>query len=97
MTREDIENTIEAKELEIKKINKEIKNLIILGYQLCDDKQRYEEKMEERVISKRPKQTVTELIGRIYWKEDYYDEDDKTNKITIERNRIVRVNGKWYG
>lgn len=97
MTREEIENLIQTKEEEIQKIRKEITNLIIQGYQLCDDKQTYEEKVEERVISKRPKQTVSELIGRIYWNEDYYDEDDKTNKITIRRNRIVRKNDIWYG
>jgi sulfate adenylyltransferase subunit 1 (EFTu-like GTPase family) len=61
---------------------------------LCDEYQRFEEKEEEIIISRRPKKTVTRLIGRIYWKEEFKDEEDDTS-IWIERNQVVRIDGVW--
>jgi len=62
--------------------------------QVCDAQGRYEEKEEERIISKRPKVTEKVMIGRKYWSEDF--EDISTGKfITVERSSVVRIDGVW--
>lgn len=39
---------------------------------LCDENQRYEEKEEDFKIAKK---IIKQLIGRVYWKEDFKDEN----------------------
>lgn len=60
----------------------------------CDDQQWFTEVEEEVILKRRPKVTETRLVGRKHWKEDFTDEG--TGEIfTIERSRVVRVNGEW--
>lgn len=62
---------------------------------LCDDKQWFEEKMESFVRrSKRKKETIQHLIGRVYWNENFIDEDTGA-VVTINRSRVVRQDGEW--
>ena len=46
------------------------------------------------MIQKDKKKALNVLIGRIYWKENFLDEDTG-NHIPIVRNVIVRRNGEW--
>lgn len=48
---------------------------------------------EEHQTFGRGKKKVTKFVGRKYWKEDFKDEDSG-EAITIERSRIVRIDGK---
>jgi hypothetical protein len=93
-TRKDIQDDINSKEMEIIAINAQIVELKKEALLLCDEQQRYEEKEELIVISKRPYKTQKTIIGRIYWKEDFTDEDGG-DVITIERSEVVRENGEW--
>ncbi len=61
---------------------------------LCDDKQWYTEAEESTKIKRRPLVIETNLIGRIHWKEDFVDESNG-DVITIERSKVVRLNGEW--
>jgi len=67
----------------------EIKKQLLL---LSDDKQQYSEKLE---VYGRGKNKKEYLIGRIHWKEDFVDEDNPKNVVTVDRSRIVRENGEW--
>lgn len=90
----DINNEISQKWESIEKIKSEIVALKKEELLLCDDTQRFEEREEDVIISKRPKKTEKRLIGRIHWKEEFKDED--TNKsIFVERSQVVRINGVW--
>ncbi len=77
------------------------KQNIKLAKELCllsDEKQWFTEKEEERIVSKRPKKTEKILVGRIYWKEFFKDDDypnDESKGVWIERSQVVRVNGEW--
>ncbi|MBW3021684.1 hypothetical protein KY328_02090 [Candidatus Woesearchaeota archaeon] len=80
----------------------ELKNELIELYRqdclLCDSRQWYTEEEEERIISKRPKKVEKDLVGRVHWKEFFYDDDypnDKNKGVEIERSRPVKVNGEW--
>jgi uncharacterized coiled-coil DUF342 family protein len=91
-TRSAISNRISAKEDKVKDLEDEIKSLKIERIQITDKAQRYEEKTEEFVISLHPKKTREELIGRVYWIEDFVDEG--TGKVfPIERNAVVMRGG----
>lgn len=57
----------------------------------CDEKQWYKEGPETHGTGKRK---LTRNYGRIYWNEDFKD-DDTDQIITIERSRIVKVDGEW--
>lgn len=58
---------------------------------ICDDKQWYKESIETEPFSKRKE---TRNVGRIYWNENFTDEDSGET-ITIERSRMVMINGEW--
>ncbi len=44
----------------------------------------------------KPHSLEGKLVGRIFWKEVFTDEDTG-NPIEIERSQIVYVDEKWYG
>ncbi len=91
MTRTQIRNKVKTKEAQIKKLDNEIIELYKRDYLLCDKKQWFK---EEEETHGRGKKKETNLVGRIYWKEGFKDED--TGKIImIERSQSVRVNGEW--
>ncbi|MCG9911863.1 MAG: hypothetical protein MH137_11230 [Flavobacteriales bacterium] len=92
--RQKLEAKIEAKKAQIQKLKEEIIELRKETFLLSDKQQRFEEKEETHIVSRRPKKEETFLIGRIYWKE-YFRDEDTGNVITIERNQIVRKNGEW--
>jgi len=78
----------------IAQIKNEINNLKKEAIILCDETQRFSEVEEDIIISRRPKKSEKQLIGRVHWKEEFKDEG--TNKsIWIERSIVVRVNGVW--
>ncbi len=92
--RERLEAKIESKKSQIEKLESEIIELTKETLLLSDEKQWFVEKEETRVISKRPKKEETLLVGRIYWKEDFGDEDTG-DVVTVERSEVVRENGEW--
>ena len=94
-TRAVIKEQIKACEDSIDALQAQRKELLIDGLLLCDDEQRYEEKVEvisEKKEGKRVKREA--LIGRVYWKQTFHDEDTG-NPITVERNQVVRIDGEW--
>lgn len=96
-TREEIQNEIIQKEKLILTIKNEINDLRKEDLLLSDDEQRFEEKIESHPRYKYQRKDNFldgKLVGRVYWKENFKD-DDTGNIITIERNKIVRVNGEW--
>lgn len=92
--RSDINQEIAQKWELIAEIKSEIIALKKENLLLCDESQRFEETEEEVIISRRPKKTEKQMIGRIYWKEEFKDEDTGES-IWIERSEVVRVNGVW--
>jgi hypothetical protein len=81
-----IESRIAAKQTQIKRLHNDIMNLRFEANK-CGD-YRVEIETHGRGKNKR-----TEKIGRKYWKEKFDDED--TGKfVTIERSRVVSINGK---
>lgn len=77
-----------------KLLNEKYHELLIENCLLCDEKQYYKEEIITKTISKRPKKTVEVLVGRIYWKEKFTDEDTG-EQVEIERCECVRENGEW--
>lgn len=64
---------------------------------LSDDFRRFEEKVESHpIVGRQKKQHCLDgkLVGRIFWKELFMD-DETGKEITIERQRVVRVDGEW--
>jgi len=92
--RADINNDITQKWELIQQLKSEILKLEKEDILLCDEHQRFEEKYEDVIISKRPKKIESKLIGRIYWTEEFKDEDTNQS-VFIDRSQIVRVNGVW--
>lgn len=94
LTRKQINYKIALNKKSIQKLMDENDKLTKQSYLLSDKKQWFTEEYEERIISKRPKKVVKELVGRIRWIENYPDGD--TGKIyEIERSRIVKIDGEW--
>ncbi len=84
--------------LKIKQIELLKRELVKLDKEWCmlsDRKQQYKE--EIRIVTERVGRKTTNtkrLVGSIHWKEKFKDED--TGKfITINRQRIVKVDGVW--
>lgn len=76
----------------LRKENSNIEKDLLL---LSDDKQWFVEKIETTTeIVNRKKVTVDRLIGRVFWKEDFKD-DETGEVVTVERNQVVRVDGNW--
>ena len=93
-TRKNIQDDIHSKEIEMSAINAQIAELKKEAMLLCDEQQRYEEKEETPMEYKFAPPATPILIGRIYWKEDFIDEETE-EVITIERSEVVRENGEW--
>jgi hypothetical protein len=94
LTRKEINDKISALKQQIAFLNSEVINLNRQSALLSDKKQQYKEEMETFVVSKRPKKSEQKLVGRIYWRECFMDQDTK-EKIFITRSRIVKINGEW--
>ena len=95
MNRKELEEVILSKENQISLLKKEILQLNRECLLLCDEEQRFEEKMETITIREgRRKIKVEKLIGRVYWKEKFLDEGTG-EEIVIERSQPVRVDGEW--
>ena len=94
-TRATIQAEIEECNDRIEAITAQRLELIKEDLLLCDETQRFEKKTETYTVREnRKKVTKERVVGRVFWKETFYDED--TGKgITIERNRVVRINGEW--
>lgn len=79
---------------ELKRDNIELAKQAIL---LSDEKQQFIEKIESHPRAKYQRKDNYldgKLVGRIHWKEDFKDEDTG-EKITIDRSRLVRIDGEW--
>lgn len=98
MNREQIQQEMESKRTQIQELKNELIELYKQDCLLCDGKQWYTEEEEEHIISRRPKKVEKHLVGRIRWKELFYDDDypnDKTKGVEIERSKPVKVDGEW--
>lgn len=73
-------------------ITEKINDAIIEWIKLSDEKHRYKEEDEQVLISKRSKKVAKKRIGRLYWEEDFVDEDTG-ECIRITRSRIVSQDG----
>ena len=94
MTRDKIYEIISSKEQTIKDLKSDILELRKQGLLLSDDTQQYYEKEVEVVISKRPKVVEKQLLGFIKWKEEFLNQEGG-EVLSIERNKIVHINGEW--
>jgi hypothetical protein len=95
MTRQDISVLIQTKRDLIEATKKEIEDLVKQWHLTSDDKQWFTEKMETVKVKEGRKYVEKQwLIGKINWKENFKDES--TGKIfTLDRCKVVRVNGGW--
>ena len=95
MTREIIKNKIDETIEKINFYKAELEKLEKEDILFSDDQQWFVEK-EEEVKFRQNRKLIkeTRLIGRVYWKEHFVDEDTG-KKIEIERSQKVRENGKF--
>ena len=95
MTREIIKNKIDETIEKINFYKAELEKLEKEDILFSDDQQWFVEK-EEEVKFRQNRKLIkeTRLIGRVYWKEHFVDEDSG-ELIEIERNCKVRENGKF--
>ena len=93
MTREIIKNKIDETIEKINFYKAELEKLEKEDILFSDDQQWFVEK-EEEVKFRQNRKLIkeTRLIGRVYWKEHFVDEDTGET-IEIERNCKVRENG----
>lgn len=94
MKRYRINKKIESKITSIAKLRAEILELRKADLLLSDKNQQFVEQEEDCLISGRPKLYEKKLVGRVNWKEKFTDEDTG-DSITIDRSRVVRINGEW--
>lgn len=83
--------------LTIEKLKQQNLELTKANLLLCDKEQRFEEKIEshpKRRGQRLPNELDGKLVGRVYWHEDFLDEDTG-EVIRIERQQVVRVDGEW--
>ena len=95
MTREIIRKKIEETEGKIRFYQMELQKLKEENLLFSDEQQWFVEK-EEEVKYRQNRKVVKEnkLIGRVFWKEHFVDEDSG-ELIEIERNQIIREKGKF--
>lgn len=97
MTRQEIEAKKQSNFQRIEELKRENIELTKQDLLLSDDVQRFEEKIESHPKAKHqrtPNKLDGKLVGRIFWKEDFVDEDNG-EVITVERQQVVRVDGEW--
>lgn len=95
MKRHDITRKIKSKQKKIEQLRNEILELRRQDTLFSDKNQWFEEKEEDVLISGRPKKYEKKLVGRVHWREKFFDESDPKNSIIIDRQQIVRINGEW--
>ena len=93
-TRDEIRAEIQTKRDEIVDLRADLRELLIEDARLCDEKQWYKEDIQIVTLSKRPKKTRTDTVGRYHWTECFIDEDTG-EKIPIDRSREVMRNGVY--
>lgn len=94
-TRQQIQEEIKDRNDKIIVLRDEIIELNKEAVLLCDDKQWFTEEVETHTVGRgKNKEVRTPLIGRINWKQDFKD-GDTDNVITIDRSRVVRIDGEW--
>lgn len=96
-TRQDIKDDLSRVWQGIKKLNAKEEALQKENLLFCDEDQRFEEKVErhERPKYQRsPHQLDGKLVGRVFWREGFKD-DDTGEIIYVDRERVIRVDGKW--
>jgi len=94
MKRKEINDLIENKKQAIQVLINDISELKKQELLMSDEHQQYYEKEVEVTISRRPKKVEKQIYGYIKWKETF--KDGSTGKpYEMERNMIVRANGKW--
>lgn len=97
MTRQEIEAKKQSNFQKIEDLKKENIELTKQDLLLSDDIQRFEEKIESHPKGKwqrKPSRLDGKLVGRIFWKENFIDEDSG-EVIEIERQQVVRIDGEW--
>lgn len=95
MTREIIKNKIDETLEKINFHKEELRRLKEEDILFSDEQQWFIEKEEEiKFRQNRKLVKETKLIGRVYWKEHFVDEDSG-ELIEIERCEKVRENGKF--
>ena len=95
--REELEGCIKALRTIIDNAQKEIVDLRKETLLLSDEKQWFSEEIESHPRGKYQRKNGWldgKLVGMIHWKEDFKD-GDTGQIITIDRSRIVRIDGKW--
>ena len=95
MKRYQIANKIQARLKSIQKLKSEILELERANLLLSDRNQHFVETEEEILASDRPKIYEKKLVGRIFWREKFKDEDNPRNYVMITRSKCVRVDGEW--
>ena len=93
-TRDEIRAEIQAKRAEIQDLQADLRELQIEDALLCDEKQWYKAELQTVTLSKRPKKTRTDTVGRCYWVE-YFSDEDTGEKTAITRIREVMRNGVY--
>lgn len=61
---------------------------------ICDLEQQYEERLETHKGARGEKEFVENLTGRIFWLEQFTD-GSTGETISIQRTKIVKINGAW--
>lgn len=82
---------------QIDALKEENENLTKQWYLLSDETQQFKEEIEshpKRKYQRNPHYLDGKLVGRIYWKE-YFKDDDTGDEIEIDRSMIVRIDGVW--
>ena len=94
-----IRNKIKSRYAKIQKLEQEILELKREDALFSDRNQWYVEQEEEVVLSRRPKKTEIQLIGRVYWKEEFYEYDSNDNivdTIVVTRKKIVKRKKSFF-
>lgn len=95
--REQLEAEYKEQQEIIKVAQGKLQKLRIDWWLLSDEKQQYKEQEEEWTVKDgRKKKKEKHLVGRIYWKQFFQDEDKAPGEgVWVDRNQIVRVDGIW--
>lgn len=95
--RKTIHNSMVSIQKEIEKLKCQLKELKYGDFLLSDKDQWFEEKIESHPKAKyqrKPNVLDGKLVGRIFWYEDFRD-GDTGGVFSIQRQKIVRIDGKW--
>jgi len=87
------EKRIKSLEKKIAINEREWKRIYNNGINLKDSLNRLGDYRETQEPHKIGRKTITRLVGRKHWKEDFIDEDSG-EVITVDRSEICTINGK---